>query len=151
MVILEYTETNHDFVAYTPHGLMPAIHFQNRYFVIQKAFRRLQEAVKDCRAQVEDGFISLVVQYGDHVEVWSQVADHVRIQTQPQPAPQPQPRSLLFRGQKVSLTGAAKKRSQPVCFRGQQSDFIGDTHKPIPLPETFFYRGQTVSGSSVSS
>ncbi|NJK61673.1 MAG: hypothetical protein HC921_02395 [Synechococcaceae cyanobacterium SM2_3_1] len=151
MVILEYSETNHNFVAWTPLGLVPAIHFQNRYFVIQKAFRRLQEAVKDCRAQVENGFISLVVQYGDRAEVWSQVADHVRVQTQPQPAPQLKPRSVSFRGQKASLTGSAKKRSQPVCFRGQQSDLIGDTHKPILLPETFFYRGQMVSGSLVRS
>jgi hypothetical protein len=151
MVILEYTETHHNFVAYTPLGLVPAIHFQNRYFVIQKVFRELQEAVKDCRAQVENGFISLVVQYGDRVEVWSQVADHVRVQSQPQPAPQSKPRSFSFRGQKVSLTGTAEKRSQPVCYRGQQSGSSGDTHQPIPLPETCFYRGQMVPGSSVRS
>ncbi len=151
MVILEYTETNHDFVAYTPLGLVPALLFQNRYFVIQKTFQRLQEAVKDCREQVEKGFVSLVVQFSDHVEIWSQVADHVRVQSGVRPTPEAQSRFVSFRGQTTVLSGTARKQSPTISFRGQQSSWSSGSLDPVRLPESFFYRGHIVPGDSARS
>ncbi|MGY2977868.1 hypothetical protein [Thermostichus sp. OS-CIW-31] len=80
MVILDYASANHDYVAVTREGFWEAIRFQNHFYVFNRSFSRLQEAIDSCRYDMDRGsLISLVVVRPQGYEVWSQVGSDIPV------------------------------------------------------------------------
>ncbi len=150
MLILENTvEAN--FIAHTPHGCLRAFSFQGRFFILQRTFQHLQEAVRYCRQEVEQGFVSLIVDTKTAVEIWSQVAEHITVEPF-QPLPNcnstdltltSNPSKLYYRGCQINLTRTALPSVQQPTYRG--TPVLPLTTKNQGLPKAMFFRGQPIS------
>ncbi|HIK21291.1 MAG TPA: hypothetical protein IGR15_09580 [Synechococcus sp. M44_DOE_062] len=80
MVILDYASADHDHVAVTREGFWEAIRFQNHFYVLNRSFSRLQEAIDSCRYDMDRrSLISLVVVRPRSYEVWSQVGSDIPV------------------------------------------------------------------------
>jgi hypothetical protein len=112
MVILDYSDAESGFWASTPQGLVEVIRFQNHFYARRQVCKCAQDAISACRADIERGFLSIVVQFEDHAEVWAQLSPGVPVQSQPEAAPTGNPAKpkLTYRGQPVS---EPSRKSQP--------------------------------------
>lgn len=80
MVILDYASADHDHVAVTREGFWEAIRFQDHFYVFNRGFSQLQEAIASCRYDMDHGsLISLVVVRPQGYEVWSQVGSDIPV------------------------------------------------------------------------
>ncbi|MEN9224645.1 MAG: hypothetical protein Q6M54_04150 [Thermostichus sp. DRC_bins_24] len=145
MVILDYRDADRGFWASTPQGLVEAIKFQNHFYAIRQLYKRSQDAVSACRADVENGFRCIVVEFNDHAEVWAQLLTTVPVQPKDQvpvgtpAAPKPQ---LTYRGQPLSKpSGNAAPVQKPLTYRGQKVAEPSADPTPIRLPDSLYFRG----------
>ncbi|MDX2270792.1 MAG: hypothetical protein NW237_02430 [Cyanobacteriota bacterium] len=142
MVILDYAEANHDFLVATPLGLLELIQFQSRFYAIRQAYRQLQEAIKTCRQDIENGFISIVVNCGDHAEVWAQIAPDLVIKPKSMPQQTATPvQGLSFRGRQVMIATETITAPQQIIYRGQHLQISPTKKVAGQLPDTLYYRG----------
>ncbi|MCF2969765.1 hypothetical protein L1047_00955 [Synechococcus sp. Nb3U1] len=147
MVILDYSEADSGFWASTPQGLVEAIKFQNHFYAIRRLYKRTQDAVSACRADVESGFRSIVVEFNDHAEVWAQLLTTVPVQPKGQtqvaiPATDPAKPVLTYRGQPLSRpSGNAAPVQKPLTYRGQKIAEPSADPAPLVLPDSLYFRG----------
>lgn len=84
MVILDYTSADRDHVAVTREGFWEAIRFQGHFYVFNRSFSRLQDAIDSCRYDMDRGsLISIVVVRSQSYEVWSQVGSDIPVLPKP--------------------------------------------------------------------
>ncbi len=149
MVILDYSDADSGFWASTPQGLVEAIKFQNHFYAIRQLYLRTQDAVAACRADVESGFRSIVVEFNDHAEVWAQLLTTVPVQPKEQTAvsmPTAAKPMLTYRGQPLSKpSGHAAPAQKPLTYRGQKVAEPSPDPAPIVLPDSLYFRGIKVS------
>ncbi|MFS8778625.1 hypothetical protein [Synechococcus sp. W70.1] len=128
MVILDYSDAESGFWASTPQGLVEVIRFQNHFYARRQVCKCAQDAISACRADIERGFLSIVVQFENHAEVWAQLSPGVPVQSQPEAAPTGNPAKpkLTYRGQPVS----EPSRNPSLARR--------------PLPDSLYFRGAKI-------
>jgi hypothetical protein len=64
MVILDYSDADSGFWASTPQGLVEVIKFQNHFYALRQVYKRAQDAISACRADIERGL------KGDFLALW---------------------------------------------------------------------------------
>ncbi len=80
MVILDYTSTDHDHLAVTREGFWEAIRFQNHFYVFNRSFPHLKEAIDSCRHDMDYGsLVSMVVVRSHASEVWARVGSDIPV------------------------------------------------------------------------
>ncbi len=151
MVILDYSDADSGFWASTPQGLVEAIKFQNHFYAIRQLYKRTQDAVAACRADVESGFRSIVVEFNDHAEVWAQLLTTVPVQPKGQiqvdsPMVNPNKPVLTYRGQPLSKpAGNAAPVQKPLTYRGQKVAEPSPAQTSVALPDSLYFRGVKVN------
>ncbi|MGF1576373.1 MAG: hypothetical protein ACFCU9_10615 [Cyanophyceae cyanobacterium] len=78
MVILDYEQSEHNYVASTLKGLQELLFFQGHFYRCDCRFQHLNDAVHSCQRDIDyRSVISIVVQHPDRSEVWIRIADEV--------------------------------------------------------------------------
>lgn len=89
MMILDYLSTDHSYLATTNEGEQELILFQVYFYIRNRKFQNLQDAIFSCRRDIDYGAaISIVVCHDDYNEVWLRLTWPVQqIVQKPWPAP----------------------------------------------------------------
>ena len=83
MVILDYEQSEHNYLASTLKGLQELLFFQGHFYRCDRKYQHLNDAIHSCRRDIDyRSVISIVVQHPDRSEVWVRIADEVLSITQ---------------------------------------------------------------------
>ncbi len=133
MVILEPNFVDFGYEAVTPKGSYEVARFQHLFYTFSRKFQDLKAAIESCRQEMDrQATTSLVIEYFDHAEIWTQVEPGATVKPKANLDQQPNP------------TGdPGRSASQPLYFRGQP---VAEISSQVTGPKpAIYFRGQKVS------